>query len=87
MAELLAGPTTKGKSYKFIMIRQDGDETFEGMPVYRIYNKTSMDQLGVISWYKPWKQYVLSSRSECVFNDSCLRDVLDFMGIIGGKRG
>ena len=33
----------------------------------------------MLSFYKPWKQYVFSSHDECVFNDSCLRDVLDFM--------
>ena len=80
------GPTIKGKSYRFIQIRQDGDEKFEGMPVYRILNNKSGEQLGILSWYKPWRQYVLSSQPECVFNDSCLRDVLDFMGSISGRK-
>ena len=67
------------KKYKFITIRQEDDEIFECMPVYRIFNNKSGGQLGIISYYKPWKQYVFSSQPECVFNDSCLRDVLDFM--------
>lgn len=68
------------KKYRFITIRQDGAETFNGKPVYRIYNNHSGDQLGILSFYKMWKQYVFSAMSGCVFNDSCLRDVLDFMG-------
>ncbi len=67
------------KRYKFITIKQESGEMFEGHPVYRILNNKSGAQLGVISWYKPWTQYVFSSREECVFNNSCLRDVLDFM--------
>ena len=67
------------KKYKYIIIQQDGAETFNGKPVYRIYNNRSKDQLGILSWYKPWKEYVFSSKEECVFNNSCLKDVLDFI--------
>lgn len=67
------------KKYKFITIKQVGDELFEKKPVYRIFNNKSKDQLGIISYYKPWKEYVFSSIPECVFNNSCLRDVLDFI--------
>ena len=67
------------KKYKYIFIEQKNGETFEGRPVYRIYNNRSKNQLGIISFYKQWKEYVFSSHDECVFNNSCLRDVLDFM--------
>ena len=67
------------KKYKYITIQQDGAETFNGKSVYRIYNNRSKDQLGILSWYKPWKEYVFSSKEECVFNNSCLKDVLDFI--------
>lgn len=67
------------KKYKFITIRQVENETFEGHPVYRIFNNKSGDQLGTLSFYKPWKQYVMSAREYCVFNNSCLRDLLDFI--------
>jgi hypothetical protein len=83
------------KKYKYIEIRQNQDgidesgsigEQFEGKPVYRIYNIMGSVQIGIISWYKPWKQYVFSSREGCVFNNSCLRDVLDFMENNTGKE-
>ena len=67
------------KVYRYINIRQDGDEVFEGHPVYRIYNNKSDGQIGLLSFYRPWKCYVFSSIPECVFNHSCLRDVLDFI--------
>jgi hypothetical protein len=61
--------------YKWITIEQREDELFDGKPVYRVFNNKSGDQLAVITW----KCYVFSSREECVFNNSCLRDVLGFM--------
>jgi hypothetical protein len=70
---------THEKKYKFITIKQACNELFEGKPVYRIFNNKSDDQLGIISYYKPWKQYVFSSMEECVFNITCLENVIDFM--------
>lgn len=75
------------KKYKFITIENKASkvgvsrqyETFEGKPAYRIYNNRGGDQIGIISWYKPWRQYVFSSQPHCVFNNSCLKDVIDFM--------
>ncbi len=67
------------KKYKFITIQQINKEIFEGKPVYRIFNNAGHQQLGILSYYRPWKQYVFSSQSECVFNNSCLKDILDFM--------
>ncbi len=69
----------KAKKYRFITIKQVDDEIFEAKPVYRIFNNKGSEQLAILSWYKPWKQYVFSSKDDCVFNNSCLRDVLDFM--------
>lgn len=67
------------KKYKFIIIRQVAEEVFNKKPVYRIFNNRSGDQLGILSYYKPWKEYVFLSREECVFNNTCMRDVLDFI--------
>lgn len=74
-------PETK---YRFITIRQrshlnETGETYNDHPVYGIYNNRSKAQIGLLSFYRPWKQYVFSSQPECVFNAACLRDVLDFL--------
>lgn len=65
--------------YRFIVIEQRGSEVFSGRPVYRIFNRRSGAQLGILSYYSPWKEYVFSSREDCVFNRSCLLDVLNFL--------
>lgn len=77
------------KRYKYIHIKQrmvglrgpqaELGETFNDKPVYGVYNNRSKDQIGIISWYKQWKEYVFSSQPECVFNNSCLRDIVDFI--------
>lgn len=67
------------KKYKYITIRQDNGEIFAKHPVYRIYNNRSGGQIGIISYYTIWKEYVFSSQEGCVFNNTCLRDVLDFI--------
>lgn len=75
-----AKKTIKMKKYKFITIKQVNEEMFQGKPVYRIFmNKSGDEQLGIISFYIPWKEYVFSSKENCVFNNGCLRDVLDFI--------
>lgn len=70
------------KKYKFIIIDNIADEQFEGHPVYRVFSiKANMKdaQLAMISWYKPWKKYVFSSRESCVFDLACLNSLRDFM--------
>jgi hypothetical protein len=67
------------KKYKYINIKNINDESFENHLVYRIFNNRSGEQLGIISYYKPWKEYVFSSQPHCVFNNGCLKDVLDFI--------
>jgi hypothetical protein len=67
------------KKYKYITIKQINEELFEKRPVYRIFNNKSNEQIGILSFYKSWKEYVFSSKEECVFNSGCLRDVLDFI--------
>lgn len=67
------------KKYKYFTIMQLPDERFNAKPVYRIFNNKSEDEIGALSWYKPWKQYVFSTDKDSVFNASCLKDVIDFM--------
>lgn len=67
------------KEYKFITIQQVKNELFEKKPVYRVYNKKTSEQLAIISWYKPWKKYVFSSKEQVVFDLSCLECINSFM--------
>jgi len=67
------------KKYKYITIEQKKGEMFEKHPVYRIFNNRNKVQIGILSFYKPWKEYVFSSQPDCVFNNGCLKDVIDFI--------
>jgi len=70
------------KKYRFFTVSQNNGEMFDGKPVYRIYNNNTKTELGRISYYAPWKQFVFSMAPRAVFNDRCLRHVLDFMKTI-----
>lgn len=67
------------KKYKYITIKQVNEEIYSKHPVYRIFTNRGNAQIGLISWYLPWKEYVFSSKEDCAFNYSCLYDVLDFI--------
>ncbi|NJO64025.1 MAG: hypothetical protein HC836_39365 [Richelia sp. RM2_1_2] len=67
------------KKYKFITIKQIGDEIFAEKPVYRIFNNKSDEQIGVLSYFKSWKKYVFSSKERCIFDLACMKDITEFM--------
>jgi len=74
------------KKYKFIEIRQEDGEMFDGHPVYRIVNNKSDTELGMLCYYKTWRQYIFRAEDEtCVFNISCMHDIIDFMENHAGK--
>lgn len=78
------------KKYKFITIEREDGEIFNDRPVYYICNnkdirKASRERLprplpiGLLAYHKPWEQYVFSSHEGAIFNNSCLRDIIDFI--------
>lgn len=42
-------------------------------------NNKSKRGLGIVEYYKPWRQYVFEAYGDCVFNIDCLNDIVDFM--------
>jgi len=48
-------------------------------------NKSSDIVLAEIKWYPPWRQYCLSPESYMVFNDGCLKDIIDFLNQLNNK--
>ncbi len=48
-------------------------------------NKKSTTVLGYWQYYKPWKQYVIEFLEDCVFNETCLRDIADFLNQLNKK--
>jgi hypothetical protein len=54
--------------------------------VFAVYNKTK-SYLGHISWYGPWRKYVFTPADNCLFDASCLSDVVKFMnGLMTERR-
>ena len=47
--------------------------------LWQCLNNRSKEPLGVITFYKPWKQHVIQFNDGCVFNNQCLKDIADFL--------
>ena len=47
--------------------------------VIMVHSRGQGSCLGTISWYGPWRQYCFSPFPNCVFNNSCLKDVSDML--------
>jgi hypothetical protein len=77
------------KKYKFIEMRIIENEVHDGHPVYRIFNIkekiADRAELGMIFYYRQWKQFVFRGRDEALFNNSCLNDVIDFINNHAGR--
>ncbi len=66
------------KKYKYITIKKDG--VWHAKPKYDIINNKSKEVLALLFYYKAWKQYVFTQiQQDAVFNNSCLRDIIDFI--------
>lgn len=72
MAEPLAA-----KKYKFVTIEPNSEH--EGRPYYNVVNNKSDQSLGILLWYPPWRQYVFEAEPAAVFNNACLKDIVDFL--------
>lgn len=47
--------------------------------IYEILSKKSGDILGRIKWYGPWRQYCFFPTAQTVFNNGCMKDIIDFI--------
>ncbi len=57
-------------------------------PSYECRNVKSQDVLGWVSYYSQWRQYVFTAE-KCwpIFNNSCLRDIAEFMEGLNTDQG
>ena len=61
--------------YKFIHFKPTYLES-----IWTCFNNKSKSMLGMVEYYKPWKQWVFSTEDQMdVFSVSCLEDIIDFM--------
>ena len=52
--------------------------------VWNCINNRHHVPLGVVSYYKPWKQFVFNAEDSAdIFSIDCLEDIIDFMKQLG----
>jgi len=64
--------------YEYIQFNEIAHESRKTR-LFDCYNKRSLDVLGFVHWYSPWRQYCFSPSSKTVYSSGCLRDVQDFI--------
>lgn len=69
--------------YKYIKFEIWGGEDLQK---WECVNKKSGATLGYAEFYEPWRQWVMEFQPECVFNDSCLRDITHFLGQLNKEK-
>jgi len=43
--------------------------------VFQVYSRSSLESLGEIKWYAPWRQYCFFPDEETVWSKGCLNEV------------
>ena len=71
----------KYKYINFAVVRQDKYEN----PMWHCLNNRSGGILAIMIYYPKWKQYVMSTINNVVFNDSCLADIQHFLGQLNAE--
>lgn len=76
------------REYKYITIEPRTDElTYDGKTAYQIVENKTKNILGILYWYKPWKEYVFTQWAErIIFNDGCLTDIVDFLKLLKQQK-
>jgi hypothetical protein len=54
--------------------------------VWLCKNKKSKATLAQLYCYQPWRQYVFAPLRNAVFNDSCLKDIINFLEQLNKKH-
>jgi len=48
-------------------------------PAYLCRNNKTQNDLGIIEYYSAWQKYIFEGAPHCVFDESCLLDIVDFL--------
>ena len=67
----------KMKSYKYITIYEI--EQKPKTSVYCVDNRRSGNKLATIKWYSAWRQYCFEPEINTIWNDECLKDIVNFL--------
>jgi hypothetical protein len=73
--------TCKYKYISFILIAEKAKTK-----VYKCINNNSGDELAIIKWYPPWRQYCFFPSCSAVYNKGCMQDIVSFIERIDAER-
>jgi hypothetical protein len=68
--------------YTYISIEQ-----IPGTVKWRVRNRRSGQEIGQVYNWRPWGQYCFFPRGDTVWSESCLKDVIDFIGRLKEEAG
>ncbi len=71
-------------NYKYLHFEEI--ETKKKTSEWSCRNNRKKDELGIIKWYGTWRQYCYFPTVQAVYNESCLRDIGDFINQLTKKR-
>lgn len=63
--------------YKYIqfVLKEKKEKT----EVYSCRNNRTNDELGIVRWYAPWRQYCYFPTVQAVYSEGCLKDIESFI--------
>lgn len=65
----------KQTKYLLFIIKEHKPKT----KVVAVVNKKSTDEIGVIRWHSPWRQYCFLPHGNTIWNTGCLNDINDMI--------
>ena len=72
---------TENKWIRFEKVRDTGKTE-----IWDVINKSSSNSIATIAWYGPWRQYVVQPADNTVWNDGCLKSVVEFLGQLNAEH-
>jgi hypothetical protein len=64
--------------FQFIHFVRDADHLKH--PSFVCRNNKTNDELGIVQWYQPWRQFCYFPTCPAVYSADCLADVKTFIG-------
>lgn len=71
--------------YKHIHFIKADTELLNEEPYWRCKNNRSVCTLGIVEMYREWNKCVFVPSPNCVFDTSCLQDIIHFIGQLKGE--
>jgi hypothetical protein len=53
---------------------------------WRVNTKEDENCLGIVKWFGRWRKYAFFPESECAFEETCMREISDFLEEAGKRK-